>query len=77
MDITRPAYQNLELQPLAGQWRAGSTGRQLEVFDPYNDQRLLSITLASREDLDAAYRAARDSQREWAAKAPAERARAT
>ncbi|AOE83196.1 4-hydroxybenzaldehyde dehydrogenase [Pseudomonas sp. TCU-HL1] len=75
MDTIRPAYQNLELQPLAGQWRAGSTGRQLEVFDPYNDQALLSITLASREDLDAAYRMARDSQREWAAKAPAERAR--
>ncbi|MDT4786909.1 4-hydroxybenzaldehyde dehydrogenase (NADP(+)) [compost metagenome] len=75
MDTTRPAYQNLELQPLAGQWRAGSTGRQLEVFDPYNDELLLRIALASREDLDAAYHKARDSQREWAAKAPAERAR--
>ncbi|MDA8483824.1 aldehyde dehydrogenase family protein [Pseudomonas resinovorans] len=75
MDTTRPAYQNLELQPLAGQWRAGSTGRQLEVFNPYNDELLLRIALASREDLDAAYRKARESQGAWAAKAPAERAR--
>ncbi|HBO0349242.1 TPA: aldehyde dehydrogenase family protein [Pseudomonas aeruginosa] len=75
MDTTRPAYQNLELQPLAGQWRAGSSGRPLEVFDPYNDELLLRIALASREDLDAAYRKARDSQREWATMAPAERAR--
>ena len=75
MDSTRPAYQNLELQPLAGQWRAGSTGRQLEVFNPYNDELLLRIALASREDLDAAYRKARESQGAWAAKAPAERAR--
>ncbi|HBP5136365.1 TPA: aldehyde dehydrogenase family protein [Pseudomonas aeruginosa] len=75
MDTTRPAYQNLELQPLAGQWRAGSSGRPLEVFDPYNDELLLRIALASREDLDAAYRKARDSQREWATTAPAERAR--
>ncbi|MBD2838639.1 aldehyde dehydrogenase family protein [Pseudomonas sp. JM0905a] len=75
MDTTRPAYQNLELQPLAGQWRAGSTGRPLEVFNPYNDELLLRIALASREDLDAAYRKARESQGAWAAKAPAERAR--
>ncbi|BAU76642.1 4-hydroxybenzaldehyde dehydrogenase [Metapseudomonas furukawaii] len=75
MNSIRPAYQNLDLQPLAGQWRAGSTGRPLEVVDPFTEAPLLRIALASREDLDEAYRKARDSQREWAAKAPAERAR--
>ena len=60
MSITRSAYANLELQPIAGQWRAGSTGRPLDVFDPYSQERLLTITLASREDLDEAYRKARE-----------------
>ncbi|WP_017937745.1 4-hydroxybenzaldehyde dehydrogenase [Zestomonas thermotolerans] len=75
MSITRSAYANLELQPIAGQWRAGSTGRPLDVSDPYSQERLLTITLASREDLDEAYRKAREAQTAWAATAPAERAR--
>lgn len=69
----RPAYQNLELQPLAGQWRAGSAGRTLDVFDPFTQTRLLQITQANREDLDAAYRKARVTQLDWATKGPAER----
>lgn len=70
----RPAYQQLDLQPLAGQWRAGSSGRVLPVYDPFTQAQLLQITLATREDLDAAYRKARDIQVDWAAKGPAERA---
>ncbi|RUE44347.1 4-hydroxybenzaldehyde dehydrogenase, partial [Pseudomonas aeruginosa] len=75
MSSNRLAYENLQLQPIAGQWRAGSAGRQLDVFDPYTQDRLLSLTLANREDLDAAYRKARECQSEWAARPPAERAR--
>ena len=71
--FVRPAYHNLELQPLAGQWRAGSAGRTLDVFDPFTQTRLLQITQANREDLDAAYRKARVSQLDWATKGPAER----
>ncbi|SDH59759.1 4-hydroxybenzaldehyde dehydrogenase [Pseudomonas panipatensis] len=74
MNITRPAYQDLHLLPLAGQWRAGNAGRQLEVTDPFTHKSLLSISQANREDLDEAYRKARETQAEWAAKAPAERA---
>jgi aldehyde dehydrogenase (NAD+) len=73
MNVTRLAYQNLELQPLAGQWRAGSAGRPLDVFDPFTQKSLLQITLANRDDLDEAYRKARETQAHWAAKGPAER----
>ena len=73
MTPSRPAYQNLHLQPLAGQWRAGSAERSLTVTDPFNQQALLHIPLATREDLDAAYRGARQVQPEWAAHAPAAR----
>jgi len=27
---------NLGLQRISGQWRAGSTGRDLDVYDPFN-----------------------------------------
>lgn len=73
MTPTRPAYQNLHLQPLAGQWRAGSAERSLTVLDPYNQQQLLEIPLANRDDLDAAYRRAHQVQTEWAAQSPAAR----
>lgn len=73
MNTTRPAYQNLELQPLAGQWRPGSSDRRLKVLDPFTQQELLQMSLANREDLDAAYHKARETQADWAAKAPAER----
>lgn len=74
MSLTSNAYENLTLQPLAGQWRAGSSERVLDVFDPYTSQRLLQLNLANRDDLDAAYTAAREAQADWAARAPSARA---
>ncbi|MCU1717949.1 4-hydroxybenzaldehyde dehydrogenase [Pseudomonas sp. 5P_3.1_Bac2] len=68
------AYANLELQPIAGQWRAGSSSRALDVLNPYNDEKLLSIPLATREDLNEAYLAAQKAQQEWAQTGPAQRA---
>nr|WP_298415066.1 aldehyde dehydrogenase family protein [uncultured Halomonas sp.] len=67
-------YKDLHLQPLAGEWRQGSGEREVTVIDPYQQTELLKITLANREDLDAAYQRAQAVQPEWAAKPPAERA---
>lgn len=67
-------YENLSLQPLAGQWRSGSAGRNLDVTDPFNGETLLSIPMASRQDLDDAYQKAKQVQPDWAATAPSARA---
>jgi aldehyde dehydrogenase (NAD+) len=66
-------YQNLELQPIAGQWRVGSAGRDLYVMDPFTGESLLKLSMASREDLDQTYRAAQTVQAEWAAMGPTTR----
>lgn len=66
-------YQNLELQPIAGQWRAGSAERNLDVIDPFTGESLLRLPMASREDLDQAYRVAQTAQVEWAAMGPTAR----
>ena len=68
-----PAYQNLTLLPIAGQWREGTSGRTLDVVDPFTEGTLLSLPMAGREDLDEAYRGARDAQPEWAAMGPTAR----
>ncbi|MDX1265801.1 MAG: aldehyde dehydrogenase family protein [Oceanisphaera sp.] len=72
--MTISSYQNLELQPLAGQWRPGRSERKLQVVNPYTQQSLLELNLATREDLDEAFVAAREAQKNWAAMAPAARA---
>nr|WP_294978514.1 aldehyde dehydrogenase family protein [uncultured Pseudomonas sp.] len=74
MSFPLPPYADLDLQPLAGHWRHGASPRQLEVRDPYTDQCLLSLPLATRADLDQACQAARAAQVEWAAQAPSARA---
>jgi acyl-CoA reductase-like NAD-dependent aldehyde dehydrogenase len=68
------AYENLNLQLIAGEWRTGKSGRDLDVLDPFTQEKLLQIPLANREDLDEAYRSARDAQADWAACGPSERA---
>ena len=70
---SKPVFQNLELQPIGGQWRAGSAGRNLDVTNPFTGEQLLSLPMATREDLDEAYRKAAQAQVEWAAMGPTAR----
>src|SRR5690606_41912675 len=70
---SKPVYQNLELQPIGGQWRAGSASRNLDVTDPFTGEQRLSLPMATRKDLDEAYRKAAQAQVEWAAMGPTAR----
>lgn len=67
-------YEEMHLLPIAGQWREGSGKQDLTVKDPYQDQELLKIRQANREDMDAAYARANEVQPDWAATSPAARA---
>jgi aldehyde dehydrogenase (NAD+) len=66
-------FRGLDTMPIAGQWRAGGSGRGRADHDPYSGETLLEIPLASAEDLDAAYHGAREAQRGWANELPAVR----
>ena len=71
---TAPApYGGFESMPIAGEWRAGRAGKTAEDVDPYTGETLLEIPLADADDLDEAYRGAKEAQKEWAAKLPQER----
>lgn len=69
------AYSGLDKQFIGGAWRDGTSSRSLDDSDPFSGDHLLTIRLASREDVNAAYAAAQAAQVEWAATAPSERAR--
>ncbi|MFC6146174.1 aldehyde dehydrogenase family protein [Corynebacterium nasicanis] len=60
-------------QFIAGEWREGHSDRTVEVRNPYDDTVVTTIRLADAGDLDAAYSAARQAQRGWAATGPAAR----
>ncbi|KAF1054487.1 MAG: 4-hydroxybenzaldehyde dehydrogenase (NADP(+)) [Stenotrophomonas maltophilia] len=73
MNDTQVPYTDFHLQPLAGEWRAGGTGKLLRDSNPYDGSLLVEIPQASRDDLDAAYRKAAEVQPAWAALPPGER----
>jgi aldehyde dehydrogenase (NAD+) len=67
-------YEGFESMPIGGSWREGRTGKSAPVTDPYTGETLVEISLADADDLDEAYRAAQEAQKEWAALLPQERA---
>ncbi|SFI16267.1 aldehyde dehydrogenase family protein [Modicisalibacter xianhensis] len=67
-------YTDFSLQTIAGEWRKGRSERHLTVTNPYNQEALVTIPLATREDLDETYVTAEKVQPAWAATSPSERA---
>ncbi|MEU6234201.1 aldehyde dehydrogenase family protein [Kitasatospora sp. NPDC047058] len=60
----------LALQYIDGEWRAGSGSWDIVDVDPYTGDKLATITVATVEEVDRAYRAAERAQKEWAATNP-------
>lgn len=60
----------LALQYIDGQWKPGSGSWEIIDFNPYNGDKLASITVATVDEIDQAYRAAERAQKEWAAVNP-------
>lgn len=72
---TAPApFEGFEEMPLAGRWRAGAGEDTRADTDPWSGETLLEIKQCNRDDLDDAFAAAGDAQREWAESPPAIRA---
>ena len=67
------AYSFGELY-IAGHWRNGRASTKLKVNDPYNGEMLAEIADASVPDVEEAFQAATDAQREWAQAMPVARA---
>lgn len=63
-------------QLIGGVWGAGGDAGELVVLDPADDTPVTRAPVASRSDVDAAVKAARQAAPEWARTAAAERAAA-
>ncbi|MET8632902.1 aldehyde dehydrogenase family protein [Streptomyces sp. NPDC004074] len=60
-------FTDLARQYIGGEWRQGTGSWDIIDFNPYDGEKLASITIATVDEVDEAYRAAAAAQREWAA----------
>ncbi len=63
-------FTDLAQQYIDGEWRPGTGSWDIIDFNPYDDEKLASITIATADEVDQAYRAAARAQKEWAATNP-------
>ncbi|MFB6672516.1 aldehyde dehydrogenase family protein [Streptomyces sp. NPDC056390] len=59
-------FTELAQQYIDGAWRPGRGAWDIIDFNPYNGEKLASITVASADEVDEAYRAAERAQKSWA-----------
>ncbi|GAB1336963.1 aldehyde dehydrogenase family protein [Streptomyces sp. E-15] len=59
-------FTDLAQQYIDGEWRPGTGSWDVIDFNPYDDEKLAAITVATVEEVDLAYRAAARVQKEWA-----------
>ncbi|MFD7707507.1 aldehyde dehydrogenase family protein [Streptomyces sp. NPDC059785] len=59
-------FTDLAQQYIDGEWRQGTGSWDIIDFNPYSGEKLASITIATVDEVDAAYRAAERAQKQWA-----------
>ncbi|MGW2614390.1 aldehyde dehydrogenase family protein [Streptomyces sp. NPDC001500] len=62
-----PYFTDLAQQYIDGTWRPGTGSWDIITINPYDGEKLASITIATVEEVDEAYRAAARAQKRWAA----------
>jgi aldehyde dehydrogenase (NAD+) len=60
-------FTDLAQQYIDGEWRPGTGSWDIIDFNPYNGEKLASITIATVDEVDQAYTAAARVQKQWAA----------
>ncbi|MEU6544496.1 aldehyde dehydrogenase family protein [Streptomyces sp. NPDC046859] len=63
-------FTDLAQQYIDGEWRPGTGSWDIIDFNPYDGEKLASITIATVDEVDEAYRAAARAQEQWAATNP-------
>ncbi len=63
-------FDELAFQYIDGEWRAGTGSWDIVDFNPYDGEKLASITVAGVDEIDQAYRAAERAQKQWGATNP-------
>ena len=68
-------YTGLDQQFIGGEWKQGTGETKIELVNPFTEEHIASFQGAGVEDIDEAYKAANQAQKEWAAVNAFERSR--
>ncbi|GGJ46597.1 aldehyde dehydrogenase family protein [Streptomyces brasiliensis] len=63
-------FTDLAQQFIDGEWRPGTGSWDIINFNPYDGEKLSSITIATVDEVDQAYQAAARAQKQWATTNP-------
>ncbi|MGF0171126.1 aldehyde dehydrogenase family protein [Streptomyces sp. Marseille-Q5077] len=63
-------FTDLAQQYIDGEWRPGTGSWDIIDFNPYDGEKLASITIATVDEVDDAYQAAARAQKQWGATNP-------
>lgn len=63
-------FTDLAQQFIDGEWRPGTGSWDIIDFNPYDGEKLASITIATVDEVDDAYKAAARAQKQWATTNP-------
>ncbi|ELS55237.1 aldehyde dehydrogenase family protein [Streptomyces viridochromogenes] len=63
-------FTDLAQQYIDGEWRPGTGSWDIIDFNPYDGEKLASITIATVDEVDQAYQAAARAQQQWATTNP-------
>ena len=58
-------YKKFNKQYIGGEWIEGNSDRVYVDQNPYNEETISEIRLANEKDIDKAYQAAKEAQKEW------------
>ncbi|KAF3884927.1 MULTISPECIES: aldehyde dehydrogenase family protein [Nostocales] len=68
-------YTGLDRLFISGRWIAGRSEHKVRPINPYSQTTIMEIPAANEQDIDDAYRTAKEAQVEWAKALPSERSR--
>lgn len=66
METVTKVFKEVNKQFINGTWKTGNSKNKAAIVDPYDNSVLAEVVLASKEDVDEAYYAAKDAQEQWA-----------
>src|SRR5699024_5192191 len=72
-DLAPTPYTNFDLQFIAGEWVKGKDDSVNKDTSPFTGETLVEIQQATKDQLDEAFLAAQEAQKQWAQTLPAER----
>lgn len=66
-------YKNLEKSYINGEWKDGAGDRSVDVLNPFSQENIFTLQSANESNIDDAYAAAEEAQKQWAQTPPSQK----